>query len=295
MIFGPSGADLYLPDFSDQSLALMRRSFAVRAIRNRASPSPWEHGARPSPVSSTPPTRPRSTGRTGSVGHSDVPRLPLDREGRGHHRCPRNAGPPDDLHRMDGATGREPYRRSAGDVPAAATSAACNGGWCRGARRHGCPGPRNWWRPMAEMRTVRSGFTTSCIHRAHPTTASEAETLHGVQSREAGKQAASARPTLRMTLDPVRERADVVRDRLWVCTRGVPQAQGAFRKGGSAHELSSAPPTRSTVSSASSAIRAMAARLSSGVPAFAYSALAASTALRSVISSGSAPCSCMMR
>jgi hypothetical protein len=41
MIFGPSGADLYLPDFSEQSLCLMRElALPWRAIRIRANPSP---------------------------------------------------------------------------------------------------------------------------------------------------------------------------------------------------------------------------------------------------------------
>jgi hypothetical protein len=48
MIFGPSGADLYLPDFSDQSLALVRRSFAV--ARDQEPCQPLTVGAWSTPV-----------------------------------------------------------------------------------------------------------------------------------------------------------------------------------------------------------------------------------------------------
>lgn len=49
MIFGPSGADLYLPDFSEQSLGLMRQSFAV--ARTQAPNQPLTVGAWSTPVS----------------------------------------------------------------------------------------------------------------------------------------------------------------------------------------------------------------------------------------------------
>jgi hypothetical protein len=48
MIFGPSGADLYLPDFSEQSLALMRESFAT--ARDQSPSQPLSVGAWSTPV-----------------------------------------------------------------------------------------------------------------------------------------------------------------------------------------------------------------------------------------------------
>jgi hypothetical protein len=51
MIFGPAGADLYVPDFSEQSLALMRESFAT--ARDKAPSQPLTVGAWSTPVAGT--------------------------------------------------------------------------------------------------------------------------------------------------------------------------------------------------------------------------------------------------